>query len=231
MNEPKKIKKLPIKSYLVGLIFIIFLTTGVTYSKYITTWSDGDHARAANIDELQIYESGGKIKLLPGNDEIKEVKIKLQKCDGKYDNEIAYYIFLNVCVDEDSWKMLEDNDYTFMLDEGNNENNLKDISWSIDQYKESGETNWKYLKSYSNSTKINYIYYDRIEAGKKFEDKNVIKDKKIKVLSCVTKSLLEKYSSKNLDIKFSAAIKQDTGEEGQFEYIEDFFITKEDNLT
>ena len=223
MNELEKAKKLPIKSYLVGLIFIIFLTTGVTYSKYITTWSTGDYARAAKIDELQIYESGGKIKLLPGNDEIKEVKIQLQNCDERYDNEIAYYIFLNVCVDEDSWKMLEDNNYTFMLDEGGNGNKLKDISWSIDQYKESGETNWKYLRSYSIDKKTNYIYYDRIEAGKKFEDKNVIKDKKVKVLSCVTKSLLEKYSSKNLDIKFSAVIKQDTGDAKQFDNIENFF--------
>lgn len=237
MSSIKTLKKVQINIYLIGLILVIFFTTSITYSKYIKTHSDNISFKTAYIDKLKISEDpeSKNVILLPGVNQKKKVYIHLNDTEKDRINEIPYYIFLDVSVESKfSWKLLGNNNYTFMLDyygKGDNGDNLKDISWAIDQYKEDGRENWTFLKKIcyiDNNLYNHYIYYDFVESGEVFKDKNIIKDGEIKVLSCVTRSLLEKYSSKILGIKFSAVMKQYCGEDvfKEFEDIKDYLLNK-----
>lgn len=87
---------LPLRAYLLYLVLISFMLTGVTFSKYVTSSYSSDSARVARLGELYITENGtkydGEVKwnIVPGVDITKNAVLHFG------DSELACYVFFEV---------------------------------------------------------------------------------------------------------------------------------------
>lgn len=91
---------LPWKAYLLYTFLVLFLLTGVTFSKYVASSQGGDEARVAKLGTLTITERGIPYEeavvgtLVPGKDLTKDTKI------GFVSKELACYVFFEVAGDD-----------------------------------------------------------------------------------------------------------------------------------
>ncbi len=69
--------KLPLRSWLLYLCVALFLTTGVTYSKYIASSSGGEGAQAAQFGTLTLTENVGNLQVIPGVDITNDPKVTM----------------------------------------------------------------------------------------------------------------------------------------------------------
>ena len=87
--------RLPVRAYLLYLLLISFMLTGVTFSRYITSSRGDEGARVVKAGEIRIEENGdfykpGVLAVAPGADLKKDATVVY---DG---GEYAAYIFLTV---------------------------------------------------------------------------------------------------------------------------------------
>lgn len=91
---------LPLNAYLLYAFLVLFLLTGVTFSKYVASSQGGDEARVAKLGTLTITENGVPYEealvgtLVPGVDIFKDTKL------GFVSEELACYVFFEVAGDE-----------------------------------------------------------------------------------------------------------------------------------
>lgn len=87
---------IPLRAYLLYLLLITFVLTGVTFSKYVTSTYGGDSARVAELGKLSITENGEvpthdpKFMILPGVDITKNAVVHFS------DSEMACYVFVEI---------------------------------------------------------------------------------------------------------------------------------------
>lgn len=96
MSRKKRKFKLPIKAYLLYLILVSFMLTGVTFSKHITKSNCNDKARVAKFGNLSITENGKEYdkdvfwNIVPGVDISKNAVIEFEN------GETACYLFYEI---------------------------------------------------------------------------------------------------------------------------------------
>lgn len=98
MAETRKKGRLPLKAYLLYLLLVSFLLTGVTFSRYVTKSFTGDAARVARLGQLSITENGVERAdneavnwtVVPGVDIIKNAVVHFKN------SELACYVFVEV---------------------------------------------------------------------------------------------------------------------------------------
>lgn len=184
----KKIKKfrLPLRAWLLYLVLVAFLSTGVTLSKYVTSTQGGDSARIIKFGDISITETGDftdeKFRIQPGVNLNKTATIDFKG------SEANTYVFLEVSTD--TFTAVADN-YTFSkVDEK--------IKWSVDK------TNWTYLTS----EKGKYIYYKALTANTAF-NADIITDNTVYVSSQLLNS--EAQGITNLSVSFRGIAVQANG--------------------
>ncbi len=184
----KKIKKfrLPLRAWLLYLVLVAFLSTGVTLSKYVTSTQGGDSARIIKFGDISITETGDftdeKFRIQPGVNLNKTATIDFKG------SEANTYVFLEVSTD--TFTAAADN-YTFStVDEK--------IKWSVDK------TNWTYLTSENGK----YIYYKALAANTAF-NADIITDNTVYVSSQLLNS--EAQGITNLSVSFRGIAVQANG--------------------
>lgn len=184
----KKIKKfrLPLRAWLLYLVLVAFLSTGVTLSKYVTSTQGGDSARIIKFGDISITETGDftdeKFRIQPGVNLNKTATIDFKG------SEANTYVFLEVSTD--TFTAAADN-YTFStVDEK--------IKWSVDK------TNWTYLTSENGK----YIYYKALTANTAF-NADIITDNTVYVSSQLLNS--ESQGITNLSVSFRGIAVQANG--------------------
>lgn len=98
MAETRKKGRLPLKAYLLYLLLVSFLLTGVTFSRYVTKSFTGDAARVARLGQLSITENGVERTdneavdwtVVPGVDITKNAVVHFKN------SELACYVFVEV---------------------------------------------------------------------------------------------------------------------------------------
>ncbi len=157
----KKIKKfrLPLRAWLLYLVLVAFLSTGVTLSKYVTSTQGGDGARIIKFGDIAITETGDftdeKFRVQPGVDLEKRAELKFEG------SEANTYVFVEVTVENFT---ANDDNYSFYAIADNK------IYWSVDK------TKWTYLTNENGK----YIYYKALTANTPLED-TIITDNKVYV--------------------------------------------------
>lgn len=184
----KKIKKfrLPLRAWLLYLVLVAFLSTGVTLSKYVTSTQGGDSARIIKFGDISITETGDftdeKFRIQPGVNLNKTATIDFKG------SEANTYVFLEVSTD--TFTAAADN-YTFStVDEK--------IKWSVDK------TKWTYLASETGK----YIYYKALTANTAF-NADIITDNKVYVSEQLLNS--EAQGITNLSVSFRGIAVQANG--------------------
>ncbi len=189
--------KIPLKSFLLYLCIALFLTTGVTFSKYITSSNGGDSARVAKFGELSLYETVDGTKVTtqnliytPGVNITKNPAVDFES------NELAAYVFVKI--DAENWTFNNtDNSFSITNESEEPKDRLK---WTVNT------TAWKKL-TVDNET----VYYIYVPAGTELKDVPIIKDNQITVSSDITNSELNKIQNKISNVKFTSYAVQANG--------------------
>lgn len=174
----KKVKfHLPLRAYLLYLVLVSLVLTGVTFSRYITSSYGGDSARVVKMGNLSITHSDSIVA--PGVDLNKEIEVQLNK------SEMDCYVFLvidcsNYHYDEPS------KEYQYKIE------SKSVLDWKID-------LEWKYLNRKENEI----IYYQKIQANQEAH-LNILLDKVIHVSKNIKASEVKTLESFKFNIKASA---------------------------
>lgn len=86
MQKKKSNRKLPLRVYLMYLIVVSFVISGVSFSKYMVSQEKSVNARTAKIGDIDLYETkkvdnrtvpttSGQFMLIPGVDIVKDPKV------------------------------------------------------------------------------------------------------------------------------------------------------------
>ena len=165
-KKNKNTIKLPLQKYLVYLCVALFLTTGVTFSKYVTSTTSADSARVAHFGELSLYETDANGKrIYDGQKFIFAPGVKLQKNPVvSFENsEMSAYVF--VTVEAKGWQTTDNISYCIKRE--NSSQVL--LNWKIN------ETNWTPLQT--NNDII--VFYHEAAAGEKLQKLSVIQDDEV----------------------------------------------------
>lgn len=190
----KKIKylfrDLPVKSYIIYLCVALFLTTGVTFSRYITTTTSGDGARVAQFGELSITESTIPEKFIfaPGFTITTDPKVRFSP------NEMSAYVF--VAIDADSWVFNEVSNDAYSYDGGK-------LTWSVNT------DDWTYVTY--DSTEKTAVFYKLVPPGEELNNVSVIKDDTTVVSENVKRTDMDGITESFMDITFRAYAVQSGG--------------------
>lgn len=179
MKKNNKKFRLPLRAWLMYIILVAFLSTGVTLSKYVTSSKGGDMARIIKFSDIVITETGnfcenGKFRVQPGV----SIEKKPQVTFGG--SESAVYIFLTA---ESDFFIKNQDNYSFSaLDDK--------LNWSVDSEK------WTFLLS-ENGT---HIYFKALEANQELND-TIIKNNTITVSDTLLNSEIADLSDFSLNFR------------------------------
>lgn len=182
---------MPLKSYLAYLCIALFLTTGVTFSKYITETTAGDSARVAEFGELILTEQNKPETYIfaPGFSIIKNPMIHFSG------NEMSAYVFVEIIAE--SWGFSDAfGKYTYSYDSGK-------LIWEVNR------TDWA-LISYDSGTK-KAIFYKLVPPGEELNGVSIIRNNTITVSEQAKASELNAIVSENMDIVIKAYAIQSGG--------------------
>ena len=192
-NKKKPGRVLKIQIYLVYLIVVTTLLTGVTFSRYVTRSSGEDEARVIRMGKVSISETGsftdGKLVLIPGVDLVKDASVMFEG------SESATYLFLEAEVSP-QWEL--SGQKTFQ----SKNKGITMLEWQMSD-------EWKYLCSSTEGD--SYVYYYPLEANQNLNC-DIIKDNgKITVSEKMKKADLAELTDKELFIGFRAFVVQSGG--------------------
>ena len=189
----KNSNKLPLKSYLLYLCIALFLTTGVTFSKYVTTTHTSDTARVVQFGELSLYETAeGEQKYnqnyiyAPGVNITKNPSVDFSK------NELSAYVFVTVSAKD--W-VYNPSSHSYTVD------NVLD--WSVDT------SRWAYLTHDAQTNQA--VYYKLVRAGEQLKAAPIITDNTITVSPELKNSDLNLIAESTRSISFKAYAVQANG--------------------
>ncbi len=174
--------KLPIKSYLLYICVALFLTTGVTFSKYVTSSGGDDAARVVRFGKLTLTEETGQRYIYaPGVALSKDPKVTFSE------NELSAYVFVKI--EADGW---EYSSRAFNVD------GL--ISWSV-------ADGWTHIE-----TKGSTVVFGRlVKAGEPLSEVPIISGNSIAVSEDAKNSDLETIKDKIGKLTFTAYAVQANG--------------------
>ncbi len=137
MKQNKQPFRLPLRAWLLYLILLAFLSTGVTLSRYVTSTTGDDRAAVIGFQDITITETGdfyaeGKLLMQPGVDLEKKAVVEFGG------SEAAVYVFLTV--ETSTFERLADTEQFAALHQK--------ICWQMD-------SSWHYLRSDNDQ----HIYY------------------------------------------------------------------------
>lgn len=186
MKSNKRKFTLPLRAWLLYLIVIAFLSTGVTLSRYVTSTNGNDGAGVIAFHDISITESGdfyesGKLLIQPG---VNLQKKAIVEFGG---SEAAVYIFLVVETDTFA-KQTDHISYTAASNQ---------ISWQVDD-------TWKYLLSENNK----HIYYTVLAPNIVFKQ-DIIEDETVIVADSLKNSEIS--ALQTLAVSFRATAVQADG--------------------
>lgn len=171
MSGRKRRVKLPIRAYLVYLLVVASLMTGVTLSKYIVSTGIDDSARVISFENINVVEDDdsngpmtedGRFAIMPGADITKKAVVSFGG------SESACYVFLKVTAPSanagdttsvSGWTWNESTPYKFGAMKGSD--GAYRISWSIVD----GSDGWTYLTKGTDDSGSYYVYYKVLEAN------------------------------------------------------------------
>lgn len=185
--EKKQKRKLPVQAYLLYLLLAVFLVTGVTFSRYLTTTNGGDSARVVKIGGVTLSESGdfyetGKLRMIPGVNLTKKASVSFEG------SETACYLFIEVM--PTGWATADN--YTFTA-------SAKKLSWSVG-------SDWTHLTADGGK----YVYYTVLAPNTTVTDKDIIADNTVTVSPLLKNSDLSALPA-DLSVAFSATTVQYDG--------------------
>ncbi len=189
--------KIPLKSFLLYLCIALFLTTGVTFSKYITSSNGGDNARVAKFGELSLYETVDGTKVTtqnliytPGVNITKNPAVDFES------NELAAYVFVKI--DAKNWTF-NNTDNSFSITNETKEP-IDRLKWAVNT------TAWNKL-----SVNNEMVYYIYVPAGTELKGVTIIKDNQITVSSNITNSEMTEIQESISNITFTSFAVQANG--------------------
>ncbi|MBR5512981.1 MAG: hypothetical protein IKV85_03210 [Ruminococcus sp.] len=187
MEKKNKKFRLPLRAWLLYLVLVAFLSTGVTLSKYVTSTQGGDGARIIKFDDISISETGdftdGKFRIQPGINLTKKAELVFEG------SEANTYIFVEVSAE--SFTAMNDNYSFYAIDD-------KKIFWSVDK------TKWTYLTSENGK----YIYFKALTANTSLKD-TIITDNTVYVSNQLKNSEIQEIT--NLSASFRGIAVQANG--------------------
>ncbi len=162
--------RLPIQAWLLYILAALFLTTGITLSKYITTTNGDDSAQIISFGDLSLTETGdfyeeNRMLVQPGVDLEKKAVLSFAGADT------AVYIFVRVKTAD--WDVNADHTQYSCLSEK--------IHWEIDS------ENWTYLQSDAQEA----VYYKMLPANTALPETSLILEDTIHVSNTLKRSELE----------------------------------------
>lgn len=160
----KRRVKLPIRAYLVYLLVVVSLTTGVTLSKYVAGTSASGSARIIKIGGIEVVEQTGNSLMKQTDDGsrvfylVPGVDIEKKAYVNYGGSESASYVFVKI--DATGWTQDSSDEYKFTAANGH-------ISWKVDA------ENWTYLDASSDAT---YVYYKVVAPNEKLNGADIVAD-------------------------------------------------------
>lgn len=178
--------RLPLRAWLMYLVVIAFLSTGVTLSRYVTSTTGNDSAGVITFHDITITETGdfyeeGKLLLQPGVDLEKKAVVNFGG------SQAAVYVFLSS--QAEGFAKQSDNMQFTALD--------GKISWQID-------STWQYLLSENNT----HVYYTALTPNTAIA-KEIISGGTVEVADTLKNSELQALPT--LSVSFEATAVQADG--------------------
>lgn len=188
-------RKAPLKRYLIYLLIVTFIISGVTFSKYVTSSSGGDSARVAAFGNLKLYETDADknpVKeqiyyIAPGVNLKKNPTVEYATERG---SEMATYVFTTVTTT--NWKF-DDESQSYWIEMDGKED--KSLTWSVDK-------GWKYLPTEKKDGEITAVFYRLVDAGEKLDRVPIIQKSEIKVSEKIFEKDMDNIEKATGDIHF-----------------------------
>lgn len=199
MNQTmeKRFSKFPLKSFLLYLCIALFLTTGVTFSRYIASSNGGDAARVTKFGELSLYETvdgtrvnSQELVYAPGVSITKNPMVDFKG------NELAAYVFIKI--NAQNWTF-DSTDNSFSILNGN-KGPTEILKWYINT------SEWTAL---SNDNEI--VYYIYVPAGTELNEISIITDNAIAVSDNITNGEMTEIQSIIGNVTFTSYAVQANG--------------------
>lgn len=182
---------LPLKRYLLYLCVTLFLTTGVTFSKYISSTTNDDSARVVEFGNLTLTETDITETSIfaPGIDIEKNPKVSFSV------NETSAYVY--VAITAEDWSFSDTSGIcSFTIDDK--------LSWQVNS------DDWIFLSYDSENSRA--VFYTLVPPGEELSEVAIIKENKIEVSENI------KYSDMlNIEDDIKIAFKAYAVQSGGFE--------------
>lgn len=178
------------KRILLYLCVALFLTTGVTFSRYIASSDGGDAARVAKFGELSLYETEFGVYYAPGAAITKNPMVDFES------NELAAYVFVKV--DAEDWSFDVENNRFSAFDDKPEPAEI--LTWSVDT------NEWTALSSGNE-----IVYYIYVPAGTALREVPIITDHTIQVSENITNSEMKELETTIGNVTFTSYAVQANG--------------------